>query len=402
MLSAEQLARPAVRRVIAEHASMAGHSDAHRRHLVALVGAEEAKRAIEATGGHWIEPMYAVPDSRPIMPAPPTGPCRHLGAEVVGYRECATCKGRVRLKEFACAVGLGVEGRAVPNRDCGPGLCSGYQPIPPPTTDFVRHLLYHVYPVRGNGAWQRNVGRLVERLRIFNGRIVVAIVTDPPSGRRSDPTGPHPPDRARHIAPCDSPEAVMEAFGPWRDKIEWLVTENDPHLREVKTLVPMLEKFLPAGPQDIALYAQAKGTTRHRSHIAHHWSDVQYIVYLDYVRLVEEQLRTAPVTGAFKKLGPGWNPSQSISDWHYSGSWFWLRLAELFKTNWRMVDQHWSGVEPYPSQKFRCADAACLFMEAQVPHMHLYHRGFWRDKVDPDFEDWRRANERWFNPVHNI
>lgn len=55
--------------------------------------------------------------------------CLHLGADVVGLRQCPTCRGNVRLKEFACAVGLGVGGRAVPSLDCGP-RCPGYRPAP--------------------------------------------------------------------------------------------------------------------------------------------------------------------------------------------------------------------------------------------------------------------------------
>lgn len=55
--------------------------------------------------------------------------CRHLGAEPVGLRDCPTCGGRVRQKEFACTAGLGVGGRAVPTLDCSPA-CPGYFPKP--------------------------------------------------------------------------------------------------------------------------------------------------------------------------------------------------------------------------------------------------------------------------------
>lgn len=58
-----------------------------------------------------------------------TGSCTFLGKESVGFRECPTCTGRVRLKEFACGAGLGIEGRAVPTVDCGP-RCRGYTPMP--------------------------------------------------------------------------------------------------------------------------------------------------------------------------------------------------------------------------------------------------------------------------------
>lgn len=63
-------------------------------------------------------------------PPPRVGtiPCIYLGASEVGLRECPGCRGRVRLKEFACTAGQGVGGRAVPPRDCGPGRCGSYRP----------------------------------------------------------------------------------------------------------------------------------------------------------------------------------------------------------------------------------------------------------------------------------
>lgn len=261
----------------------------------------------------------------------------------------------------------------------------------------TRHLAYHIYPVSGNGAWQRNVGRLVERLRIFNGKIIVSVVTDPPSGRLADPTGPHSPDRARQIHGCDSFDDVVKAFGEWANKIEFIHSENDPQLREVATLMPMLER-LPQGRGHFTLYAQAKGTTRSPNHIGQHWSDVQYIIYLDYWLLVERQLRHFPVTGAFKKLGPGWSATQSKSDWHYSGSWFWFRNSDLFSRDWRRIDQFWSGIEPYPSQHFEYREAGVLFHEASIRVMNLYSDRYWKRTVNPLFARWRDANRAGETP----
>lgn len=261
---------------------------------------------------------------------------------------------------------------------------------------WTRHLLFHIYPVSQNGAWQRNVSRLCERLRLFNGKMIVAIALDPLTGRKPDPVGPHPPDRARHIAPCDSAETVMQAFGEWRDKIDFMVFENDPHLREGVSFVPMLDK-LTSEPGQCFLYAQAKGTTRRPGHIATMWNEAQFVVYMDYVALVMEQLKKYPVTGAFKKLGPGWRPEQAKSDWHYSGSWFWCRNADLFARDWRTMDSFWSTIEPFPSQKFLASEAGCLFLEGKVPILNLYKPSFWHGTVNPKLEKWRRDNVKYFN-----
>jgi hypothetical protein len=159
---------------------------------------------------------------------------------------------------------------------------------------------------------------------------------------------------------------------------------------------------LPDAPGHCALYAQAKGTTRRPGHIAHRWNEAQFVVYLDYWPLVAEQLAAFPVTGAFKKLGPGWSPSQSKSDWHYSGSWFWFRTADLFARDWRTADRFWSGVEPYPSQQFLAAEAGTLFHEARTPQMNLYRASYWQAVVDPALAQWRKEHVRHFNATHGI
>lgn len=51
MLTPEQIARPDVQRVIAEHAAAARTSDSRRRHLVLLIGEEAATAAIKAADG---------------------------------------------------------------------------------------------------------------------------------------------------------------------------------------------------------------------------------------------------------------------------------------------------------------------------------------------------------------
>ena len=274
----------------------------------------------------------------------------------------------------------------------------GHHEKPSPPEGFsTRHLLYHIYPVSGNGAWQWNVEQLCGRLKAFNGQKIVAIAADPPTGRLSDPTGPNSPDGGRVIPGCDSADKVRAEFAKrWpHDDITFLEFENDPKLREVKTLIPMLEMVLSDDPTHITLYAQAKGTTRKKGHIARRWTEALYEIMFDHFPLAEEQLKTYPVTGCFKKLGAGWDPTQSFSDYHFSGSWFWFRNADLYQRDWQKADQFWSGVEPYPSQHFRPSEAGCMFHEASVPAMNLYNQGYWKRTVIPQFNKWREENAKY-------
>lgn len=261
----------------------------------------------------------------------------------------------------------------------------------------TRNLLYHIYPVSGNGVWQWNVEQLCGRMKCFNGRKIIAIVTDPPEGRIPDPDGPHAPDRGRVISGCDSVDAVKAEFRKrWgHDDLEFMEFENDPNLREVKPFMPMLAEVLTDDPYDITCYSQAKAVTRPKGHIAHRWTEALYEIVLDHFPLAIEQLNQFHVTGCFKKLGAGWSLEQSKSDWHYSGSWFWVKTAELMKRDWQKIDQFWSGIEPYPSQQFKASESGCMFHTEQVPVMNLYDRRYWKRIVIPAFNRWREENAKY-------
>lgn len=287
-----------------------------------------------------------------------------------------------------CGAVHGDRGVVSRERDCE--SCPHYE-LPPAGPFPVRHLLYHLYPVAGNGRWQHRVRRLVERLPLFTGRRVVVICVGAP-GHTAGSLQNH----ARLAGAFDPPEVVRAAFGAAAGTIEFVEVPNDPQLREVASWGPLWERLAgePAAGAAV-LYAQSKGVTyADPHHPCHRWGDVLEEICCDHWPLVESQLGRHPVTGAFLKRGHGWRAHESASDWHYSGSWFWARLADVQARDWRKIDRFWSGVEPWPSLHFRPEDAGCLFLDRPGHQLNLYDAGFWRDTGEPEYAKWRAERAR--------
>ena len=349
-------------------------------------------------------------DRTPTRPVPRSRDfCLHRGPATGSLVDCPTCAGKVSLKLFACSLhGRCTLEKSVPEfaccRDCPDHTeriateLTGVGGALPETEKLRRNLLYHVYPVQGNGVWQWNVDELCRRLDLFNGRVVVAVALDPATGRKPDPTGPWSPDTGRHLGACASLEEVRARFGRHAERIEFIAVENDPALREVATFLPLFSRVESTDPCEVTLYAHAKGSTRHAGHTARRWTEILFEVFLDHWPLVEAQLRLWPVTGCFMKLGPGWSRTQTDSDWHYSGSWFAFRNASLFsQPDWRRIDQFWSGIEPYPSQHWRHHECGVLFCRGQVPAVNLYSQDYLRRTVEPHLRRWKQVNGKWRN-----
>jgi hypothetical protein len=327
----------------------------------------EAKRQryLAMWRGEAVPPSERAAARRKPVRSLPVLPCSHRGESIrdeggsavtVGCRSCGG--GTRKLKLYAC----GVHERCTLDGS-SPGVAScatckdrvepaAVQAVFPPIT--TRNLLAHVYPVAGNGVWQRNVRQLVRRIGLFNGRRVVAIMLD---------------------AAIDPPAKVRAEFAGCGD-VEFIELRNDAQLREVASFLPLFESVESTDPTQATLYIQAKGVTRPADHTSHLWTEILYETHLDYWGFVERLLRQFPIAGAFKKLGAGWSAEQTQSDWHYSGSWLWFRNDQLFsKPDWRTIDQFWSGIEPYPSLHFRPHEAGELFMSGTMPSMQLYPTG---------------------------
>lgn len=227
---------------------------------------------------------------------------------------------------------------------------------------MTRNLIFHCYP-RASGFWRRSVAHLKARWPIFTGRKIVSIALD---------------------GTTDDAEDVMQAFDD--SASEFFCVQNN-CLQEVASLPRLLKRIETQDPEAITLYAHSKGCTHADGSASHFWCDAMAAACLDYPALVECALSRAHVCGAFRSTMPiGW---PSTTPWHFAGTWYWFRSAELFRREWEAIDQNFWGAESYPGQKFTRDESACLFGDA-ANTMHLYSREFWDGSILPAFWYWRR------------
>lgn len=233
----------------------------------------------------------------------------------------------------------------------------------------TRHLTYHVWPTIHHETWKWNLEQIASRSNLFNGKRVLGVVTD----QRSHGAG-----------------AVIkfsEQLGlNWTDIVE---RRNEKRLREVVTWLPMLEILNPssAGPEEVVFSAHAKGV-RHNTSGDHlqQWAELMYRSCLDDWPSVESQLSHFLATGSFKRYGM-FN-TQDNKRWHYSGTFFWWRLAEIGRRNWKRVDRQFFGTESWLGHQCYRNETGSLFLDNAGD---LYKPDYWRETVDPE---WQRYLEQ--------
>lgn len=297
--------------------------------------------------------------------------CKHLGAANGELVRCPTCTGEVKLKLFHCAVhGQCTQAKIVDGVASCIQCADRADIVPFAIKGTIRNLIYHVAPFPRNGVWQRNIGQLLRRIRAFNGRRVVAIVT----GSNLDPAQDVRDLLSGHVH-------------------EFIEMPNNPRLGEVVTFKSLLSRVKTEDPAQITFYGHAKGVSRpvNEGVTVHRWTDIMYETCLDYIPLVEQALARYPVAGSFKKRCLGFAGSSSA--WHYSGTFFWFRNAEIFKRNWEVIDQQWGGVEAWPGVHFAPDEGESLFGGRPDEFMNLYDMNCLKT-YQRDLEVWRAAHEK--------
>jgi len=202
---------------------------------------------------------------------------------------------------------------------------------------FVRNLLYHIYPVQ-NSSWRWNIQRIKNFWNVFTGRKIFMIVVDKKT---------------------DSPDAVLRELG---HTAESYVLDNDSKLGEAKTFIAGLSHLQSLNPREATFYAHAKGVTHINDEPtksnALAWADALYDLNLSVPIAIDILLESSATVGALKKSNakmPDW------PNWYFEGTFFWLKHSELFRRNWRNLQQDYHGVESYPGRQFSTDEACSLF-----------------------------------------
>lgn len=238
-------------------------------------------------------------------------------------------------------------------------------------TSTTRHLTMHVWPTRWHNGWQWNLEQLAARASLFNGRKVLAVATD---GKTWD---------------ADAVRQYAADRGLVFDEV--VARRNSRSLREVYTWEPMLQALgMPhLAETDVVFSCHAKGV-RHDNHGGHvqAWADLMYQSCLDYWPLVEHQLSQYVATGSFKRYGMFTTPRNKR--WHYSGTFFWWRPAELAKRDWRRIDRRFFGTESWLGLHCFPDETGCLFLDGVGD---LYQADYWENEVWPKWSSWKLEAE---------
>ncbi len=235
-----------------------------------------------------------------------------------------------------------------------------------PFVSSIRHLTYHVWASNRGDSWQWNLEQLAKRWKIFNGTRIIGVVHDKDS------------------RPADEVLTFAESLGMNFD--HQVIKPNVPKLREVVTWIPMLNLLKPesAGANEVVFSGHAKGQKYEDPKHTRDWTDLMYQSCLDDWASVYNALRTSLMAGSFKEFGllGKWH------DWAFSGTFFWWRLAEIGKRNWRQVDQWFAGTESWPGKMCDPRETACLFLNDS---RRMYDQPYWSETVWPEWQKYQEA-----------
>lgn len=247
------------------------------------------------------------------------------------------------------------------------------------------HILYHIMPLSGDTewVWRRHCQWLREVRPQFNGRLIIGIVT------------PGEEDAWSYCPPSAVHEA-LEGLGA-----EFIEAPNDTgYIRRRKharqgagegVLFPqMLSMLKTSDPDHIAFYGHCKGVSRPNSSpdsAINLWADAMFETLFRNQDAAIAALGTHGVCGSLRKTAFSKNGFQgSGNNWFYSGTFFGMRLADVFNRKWDYLPKHYGCVEQWPRLNFQLTQSACLFFDNVT---NLYDEAYWKNSITPELEKWK-------------
>lgn len=185
---------------------------------------------------------------------------------------------------------------------------------------MTRHLLFYLYP-KFRSCWEWHIERLAKYSSVFTGRRVIMAALDKDSESK------------------DTVERAVEKVAA-----TVMYVDNLPAMAESAHLSAGLQQF--AGEAGNLFYAHAKGVTHTwYLHNVLAWADGMYLLNLEDPELIDRLLTRYKAVGAFRLTG--WHGG---AHWHYSGSFFWLRLNAALQAQVlpQMPDRY--SVEGFPGR----------------------------------------------------
>jgi hypothetical protein len=250
---------------------------------------------------------------------------------------------------------------------------SSYAPIPQRDySNAVRHLNFHLWPLRTTDGWKYHLDALAERWHLFNGYKVLSVATN---------------ENTVHI---DKMFKALEKKGLLFDHT--IHRKNDTRIGEVAFWVEKMQWLLDAaltGQNGVVFYAHSKGVRPQTSTRAiRHWTEVMYSSCLDYWPLVEQLLNTHLFAGSLKRYGAYRYPGNFR--WHYSGTFYWFRLLDILPRKPLLIERRYTGTEAFPGFKARTEEAGVLF-EENLQH-DPYRESSWTRYLLPQWKEWQEQH----------
>lgn len=218
---------------------------------------------------------------------------------------------------------------------------------------ITTHLIYYICPFESmRKDWENNIDVLLSYIKAFNGRKLITI--------------------AQGHGISKSQEVIKKFSG---HRCEFEIIQNDPIYGEVFPFMTSMYKLETSDLNTYIFYAHAKGVSpkyinpNGTIQTIRIWRNLMYHFNLTNIDAILEKLKNNTAAGCFKeKIN-----YRSQVPWHYSGTFFWFKAANIFKHNdWNRIRVHRLGVERYLPDLIEWDDAYCILDKKKSSPRSLY------------------------------